>query len=78
MTLGAVETIRRAAPGTPLIVKPNAGMPRMVDDEVVYDAAPEDMAEYARRFVSLGASVIGGCCGSTPEHIAAVARAVRS
>jgi len=78
MTLGAVETIRRVAPETPLIVKPNAGTPRMVDDEVVYDAGPEDMAEYARRFAALGASVIGGCCGSTPEHIAAIARAVRS
>ena len=78
MTFGAVETIRATAPDTPLIVKPNAGTPRMVDDEVVYDAGPAEMAEYARRFVSLGARVIGGCCGSTPEHIAAIARAVRS
>ena len=78
MTLGAVETLRRVAPRAPLIVKPNAGTPRMVEDEVVYDAGPEDMAEYARRFAALGASVIGGCCGSTPEHIAAIARAVRS
>jgi 5-methyltetrahydrofolate--homocysteine methyltransferase len=78
MTLEAVETIRRVAPETPLIVKPNAGTPRMVDDEVVYDAGPEDMAGYARRFAALGASVIGGCCGSTPQHIAAIARAVRS
>lgn len=78
MTLGAVETMHRTAPETPLIVKPNAGKPRMVDGEVVYDATPEDMADYARRFVALGARVVGGCCGSTPEHIAAVAKAVRS
>jgi len=78
MTFGAMETMRRVAPDTPLIVKPNAGTPRMVNDEVIYDAGPEDMAEYARRFVALGASIIGGCCGSTPEHIAAIARAVRS
>jgi len=70
--------MRRVAPDTPLIVKPNAGTPRMVNDEVIYDAGPEDMAEYARRFVALGVSIIGGCCGSTPEHIAAIARAVRS
>jgi 5-methyltetrahydrofolate--homocysteine methyltransferase len=78
MTLGAVEAIHRVAPEAPLIVKPNAGKPRLVEDEVVYDAAPEDMASYACRFVDLGARIVGGCCGSTPEHIAAIARAVRS
>jgi 5-methyltetrahydrofolate--homocysteine methyltransferase len=78
VTLGAVEAIHRVAPEAPLIVKPNAGKPRLVGDEVVYDAAPEDMASYACRFVDLGARIVGGCCGSTPEHIAAIARAVRS
>jgi 5-methyltetrahydrofolate--homocysteine methyltransferase len=78
MTLGAVEAMRTVAPETPLIVKPNAGKPRLVGDEVVYDATPEDMASYARRFVGLGARIVGGCCGSTPEHIAAIATAVRS
>jgi len=78
MTLGAVETMHRVAPEMPLIVKPNAGKPRMVDNEVVYDATPEDMADYAHKFVALGARVVGGCCGSTPEHIAAIAQALRS
>jgi 5-methyltetrahydrofolate--homocysteine methyltransferase len=78
MTFDAAETIRNVAPATPLIVKPNAGTPRMVEDEVFYDAGPEEMAQYARRFVALGVSIIGGCCGSTPAHIAAIARAVRS
>lgn len=78
MTLGAVETMHEVAPEVPLIVKPNAGKPRLVEDDVVYDAAPEDMAAYARKFVDLGAKVVGGCCGSTPEHIAAIARVVRS
>jgi 5-methyltetrahydrofolate--homocysteine methyltransferase len=78
MTLGAVEAMHRVAPEMPLIVKPNAGKPRLVGDEVVYDATPQDMASYARRFVDLGARIVGGCCGSTPEHIAAIARAVRS
>ena len=78
MTLGAVEAMHEVAPAAPLIVKPNAGKPRLVEDEVVYDATPEDMADYARRFVALGARVVGGCCGSTPEHIAAIAQAVRS
>jgi 5-methyltetrahydrofolate--homocysteine methyltransferase len=78
MTLGAVETIHQVASEMPLIVKPNAGMPRLVGDDVVYDATPEDMAGYARRFVDLGARIVGGCCGSTPKHITAIARAVRS
>jgi len=78
MTLEAVKTMHRLAPETPLIVKPNAGKPRMVNNEVVYDATPEDMADYARQFVALGAKIVGGCCGSTPEHIAAIAKALRS
>lgn len=78
MTLGAAEKMRQVAPDTPLIVKPNAGKPRLVGDDVVYDATPEDMARYARKFVALGARIVGGCCGSTPEHIAAIAQAVRS
>lgn len=77
MTLGALETMREAAPETPLIAKPNAGKPRLVGDDVVYDATPEQMAEYAQRFVALGAQIVGGCCGSTPEHVAAIVRAVR-
>ena len=80
MTLGAIRTMGEVAhqsdPQMPLIVKPNAGKPRLVDDEVVYDAGPEEMAEYARRFVALGARVVGGCCGSTPEHISAIAQAI--
>ncbi len=78
MTLGAVETMHQVLPEMPLIAKPNAGKPRMVGDDVVYDATPQDMAEYARQFVDLGARIVGGCCGSTPEHIAAISRVVRS
>ncbi|MDY6878057.1 MAG: homocysteine S-methyltransferase family protein [Chloroflexota bacterium] len=77
MTEGAVAKMHERAPQIPLIAKPNAGKPRTVGRDVVYDATPEDMAEYARRFVALGARVVGGCCGSTPAHIAAIARAVR-
>jgi len=78
MTEEAARKMRAAAPETPLIVKPNAGMPRMEGGRVVYDATPEQMGEYARRMVDeLGARIVGGCCGSTPEHIAAIARAVR-
>ncbi|MBU0705285.1 MAG: homocysteine S-methyltransferase family protein, partial [Chloroflexi bacterium] len=76
MTEGAVTKIHEVAPDAILIAKPNAGKPRVVGRDVVYDATPDDMAEYARRFVALGARVVGGCCGSTPAHIAAIAAAV--
>jgi 5-methyltetrahydrofolate--homocysteine methyltransferase len=76
MTLGAVETMHDSASQMPLIVKPNAGKPRLVGDDVVYDATPEQMAEYAHKFVALGAKIVGGCCGSTPAHITAIAQAV--
>ena len=76
ITEEAVRKMREVGPEALLIVKPNAGLPRMVGEETVYDATPEVMAEYARRFVDLGARVVGGCCGSTPAHIRAIAQAV--
>jgi 5-methyltetrahydrofolate--homocysteine methyltransferase len=78
MTEGAVTKMHEAAPQAALIAKPNAGKPHMVDRKTVYDATPEDMAEYAQKFVALEARVVGGCCGSTPEHILAIAETVKS
>jgi methionine synthase I (cobalamin-dependent) len=54
--------------GIPLWIKPNAGLPRMVGDVARYDTGPAEMAEYGLRFVEAGARVIGGCCGTSPEH----------
>lgn len=65
-----------AAPDAYLIAKPNAGIPRMVKRQAVYDAAPERMAGLARRYVELGARIVGACCGSSPAHIAAMREAV--
>jgi 5-methyltetrahydrofolate--homocysteine methyltransferase len=65
-------------PGIPLWIKPNAGLPRMVGDVARYDTGPDEMADYARRFVEAGARVIGGCCGTSPEHVNAIAGAARS
>jgi methionine synthase I (cobalamin-dependent) len=62
-----------AAPSLPLWVKPNAGVPRIVGDTVVYDADPPLLAEHVRAYVDKGARIVGGCCGSTPAHIAAIA-----
>jgi len=68
-----VEELVAAADGLPLWVKPNAGVPRMVGDQVIYDAGPEDLAAHVGRYVERGARIVGGCCGSTPEHVAAIA-----
>ena len=66
-------------PGFPLWAKPNAGLPRMdVETETaVYDLTPEEMGAYAKKYVALGARVVGGCCGSTPEHVAGIVKAVK-
>jgi len=71
------EEYAAAGPGFPLWIKPNAGMPRLENEKTVFDVTPDQMAGFARKFIALGAKVIGGCCGSTPEHIAAIAVAVQ-
>jgi 5-methyltetrahydrofolate--homocysteine methyltransferase len=75
--LDFLPQMHEAAPDVYLIAKPNAGIPRLVQRRVVYDLAPAHMAELAVRYVELGASIVGACCGSSPEHIAAIAAAVR-
>ena len=62
--------------GVFLMAKSNAGMPRWKDDRITYGGTPEVMADYARRMKALGVQIIGGCCGSTPEHIAAMREAL--
>ncbi len=77
-TLAAVRAMREAVPEALLLAKPNAGLPRTEGDDLIYDVTPEAMAEYARRYVAeAGVRIFGGCCGSTPAHIAAIAEALR-
>jgi methionine synthase / methylenetetrahydrofolate reductase(NADPH) len=61
-----------------LSAMPNAGLPRLVDGRFIYLTSPEYMAEFAKRFIQSGVSLIGGCCGTTPEHIKAMIGAVRA
>jgi 5-methyltetrahydrofolate--homocysteine methyltransferase len=81
-TLDDMEEVLRqmgkAVPEATLMAKPNAGLPRLVDGQAVYDVTPQVMAEYALRYAELGAKIIGGCCGSTPAHIKAMAAALSS
>lgn len=55
---------------------PNAGLPRLVDGRYIYLSSPDYFGQYALRFVEIGANIVGGCCGTTPDHIAAIAKAV--
>ena len=61
-----------------LIAMPNAGLPQVVEGRTIYLAAPEYMAEHARRFVQIGASIVGGCCGTTPRMIKEITTFVRT
>jgi methionine synthase / methylenetetrahydrofolate reductase(NADPH) len=74
--LEAIERVR-AATSLPLSAQPNAGIPRSVDGRNIYLCSPEYMASYARKFVAAGVRVVGGCCGTTPEHIRTMKAALR-
>ena len=61
----------------PFVAMPNAGMPREVDGRMIYLTSPEYFTEYAKQFIAMGASGVGGCCGTTPAHIEEAARAIQ-
>jgi methionine synthase I (cobalamin-dependent) len=71
-----LEEMKGACPEAVLAAKPNAGLPRLVQGRVEYDATPEVMGRYALRYAELGVTIIGACCGSTPEHVSAMAQAL--
>jgi methionine synthase / methylenetetrahydrofolate reductase(NADPH) len=74
--LDAMERVR-AATTLPLSAQPNAGIPRSVDGRNIYLCSPEYMASYARKFVAAGVRLVGGCCGTTPDHIRVMKAALR-
>jgi len=74
--LDAIERVR-AATSLPLAAQPNAGIPRSVDGRNIYLCSPEYMASYARKFVANGVRIVGGCCGTTPDHIRVMKSALR-
>ena len=75
--LEAIERIR-ALTSLPLAAQPNAGIPRSVEGRNIYLCSPEYMASYARKFVTAGARIVGGCCGTTPDHIRVMKSALRA
>ncbi|MCC6149743.1 MAG: homocysteine S-methyltransferase family protein [Planctomycetes bacterium] len=76
---GLLPVLAQMAENTsaPLLVEPNAGLPALVQGKTVFPGSPEYMAEYAVEFAKLGVNIIGGCCGTNPRHIRAIADAVR-
>jgi len=75
-----LETLERIAAVTSkkLSAQPNAGLPLSIGGRSLYLCSPEYMADYARRFIQAGARIVGGCCGTTPQHIKAIKEAVKS
>src|SRR5450755_1646644 len=74
--LDVIERVR-ALTSLPLAAQPNAGMPRSVEGRNIYLCSPEYMASYARKFVAAGVRIVGGCCGTTPDHIRVMKSALR-
>ncbi len=79
---GEIEAVIQAMASVgldiPLVAKSNAGVPRLVNGHAHFDASPEDMARYAVRVRDFGATIIGGCCGNSVDHVRAMAEALRS
>lgn len=72
--IAIVKVIRAADSEIPVIIQSNAGIPQLIDGKTVFRESPEMMASYVPELIKAGANIIGGCCGTTPEHI----RAIRS
>ena len=75
--IGIVEEIRRVDPVTPVLVHANAGVPLVEEDETIFPETPEMMASKVSDLVACGANIIGGCCGTTPEHIRALVKEIK-
>ncbi|MCS7237018.1 MAG: bifunctional homocysteine S-methyltransferase/methylenetetrahydrofolate reductase [Thermoguttaceae bacterium] len=74
--LGVLERLLRLT-DLPVVVQPNAGVPKQVDYRMIYFCSPEYFTEYAKRYLAVGARGVGGCCGIAPEHIREMAQAIK-
>jgi homocysteine S-methyltransferase len=76
--MAVLAAVEKMVPlGLPVLAAPNAGLPRRVDERMVYVSTPEYFGVYARRMIRVGVRLVGGCCGTTPEHIKRIAAAAR-
>lgn len=67
-----IGAMKQANADIPLLAKPNAGMPQLMNGKTIYLATPEDLADFASRMMELGVAIVGGCCGTTPDHLRAM------
>jgi methionine synthase I (cobalamin-dependent) len=74
--VGIVKEIRKTNPDIPILIHANAGMPVYQDSETVFPETPDEMAAIVPKIIAAGANVIGGCCGTTPEHITEIRKTV--
>ena len=75
--IGIVKEIRSCDQEIPVMIQANAGVPELIDGKTVFRESPQHMASYVDELVNAGANIIGGCCGTTPEHIEAIGGAIR-
>ena len=76
--IGMVQEIRTVNQKIPVLVHANAGMPRYLDGVTTFPETPEDMASRVKDIIAAGANIVGGCCGTTPQHISKVREVVNS
>ncbi|MBL7154660.1 MAG: homocysteine S-methyltransferase family protein [Phycisphaerae bacterium] len=74
--MAGVVSLLYSATTLPVLAQPNAGLPQLIEDKTVFDMAPADFAEGIAKCIDAGARIVGGCCGTTPEHILAVAQTI--
>ncbi|MBN1805483.1 MAG: homocysteine S-methyltransferase family protein [Sedimentisphaerales bacterium] len=72
--MAVIVSVMKSAASQPVLVQPNAGKPELVGDETIFKMGPDDFAKGIAKCISAGAQIVGGCCGTTPEHIRTVAR----
>jgi 5-methyltetrahydrofolate--homocysteine methyltransferase len=75
--IGVVKEIRAANSNIPVFIQANAGLPIYKDGETVFPDSPQQMAKFVKELVQAGANIIGGCCGTTPEHLREIAKIVK-
>jgi len=74
--LEIAKSIRKVNNNIPLLVQANAGLPQIINGEMVYSESPEFIIPYIKDLVNIGVNIIGGCCGTTPEHIKSIRKVV--
>ena len=77
LQMATVVSLFRGATSLPVVAQPNAGKPRLVDGKTLFDLSPEEFAKGIWECIKKGASLVGGCCGTTPDHIQAVSEILK-